>query len=380
MNKSMLVTTLVLIFSIVLVGCNLPGQEAPENQVDLLNTAAAQTVQAQQTLIAQATEVPPTQEALPIETQEPPDENDTPTEPPAPTSTPTTAPTNTPQARCDQAAFVSETIPDGTDFSPGQAFTKTWTLKNSGTCTWNADYNVVFFSGNALGAPAAKPLTSGTVAPGQQVTISMELQAPTTAGTHRGDFKLRNAGGVLFGIGDKDTPFWVKIDVPGTAYDFTKNVCASGVKWTSGAGDLPCPGTYNDNKGWVRVIDEPKLENGVVDDEPGIQVHPQWVNDGWIRGSFPEMTVSGGVYFKAIVGCYGTVDCNVNFKLNYRVDGGSEQTLATWHEVQDGKFNRVKVDLSSLAGKKVQFILLVEANGSPTNDEALWFGPRIAVD
>jgi hypothetical protein len=331
-------------------------------------------------LIAQTTEVPPTQETLPTETQEPPEKTEAPTEPPAPTSTPTTAPTNTPQARCDQATFVSETIPDGTDFNPGQAFTKTWTLQNSGSCTWNADYDVVFFSGNAMGAPAAKPLTSATVAPGQSVQITLELQAPTTAGTHRGDFKLRNAGGVLFGIGPSDNAFWVKIDVPGTAYDFTEKVCASGVKWTSGAGELPCPGTYGDNKGWVRVIDEPKLENGVVDDEPGIQVHPQWVNDGWIRGTFPEMTVTGGVYFKAIVGCYGTVDCNVKFKLNYRVDGGSEQTLATWHEVQDGKFNRVKVDLSSLAGKKVQFILLVEANGSPTNDEALWFGPKIEAD
>ncbi len=70
----------------------------------------------------------------------------------------------------------------------------------------------------------------------------------------------------------------------------------------------------------------------------------------------------------------------MKFKLNARVDGGTEQTLATWNEVQDGKFNQVKVDLSSLAGKKVQFILLVEANGSPENDRALWFGPRIGAN
>jgi hypothetical protein len=53
------------------------------------------------------------------------------------------------------------------------------------------------------------------------------------------------------------------------------------------------------------------------------------------------------------------------------------KTLATWHEVQDDQFNRVKVDLSSLAGKKVQFVLMVEANGSYKNDRALWFGPII---
>ena len=81
--------------------------------------------------------------------------------------------------------------------------------------------------------------------------------------------------------------------------------------------------------------------------------------------------------FKAIVGCNGKSDCDVKFKLNYRIEGGNEETLATWHEVQDGKFNRVKVDLNSLAGKKVQFILVVDANGSAKNDNALWFGPRI---
>jgi hypothetical protein len=128
------------------------------------------------------------------------------------------------------------------------------------------------------------------------------------------------------------------------------------------------------------VVEDPTLENMAIDDEPGIKVSPQMVNDGWIRGTYPEMTVTGGVSFKAIVGCYGAANCNVRFKLNARVDGGAEQTLATWHEVQDGKYNRVKVDLNSLAGKKVQFILLVEANGSPENDRALWFGPRIEAD
>ena len=380
MKKSMLVTIFGLILSIILVGCNLPGQEPPENQVDLLNTAAAQTIQAQQTLIAQATEIPPTAEVPPTETFPPTEENEITTDTPAPTSTPTSSATHTPQGRCDQARFVSETIPDGTDFSPGQTFTKTWTIENSGTCTWNADYDVVFVSGNALGASAAQPLTTGTVAPGQSIKISMDLKAPNNPGTHRGDFKLRNANGVLFGIGANDAAFWVKIDVPSTTYDFTKNACASGVKWTSGAGNLPCPGTPEDTEGWVMVVKYPTLENMVVDDEPGIKVSPQMVTDGWIRGTYPEMTITGGVYFKSIVGCYGAANCNVKFKLNARVDGGAEQTLATWHEIQDGKYNRVKVDLNSMAGKKVQFILLVEANGSPENDRALWFGPRIEAD
>jgi hypothetical protein len=101
------------------------------------------------------------------------------------------------------------------------------------------------------------------------------------------------------------------------------------------------------------------------------------VNDGWIRGIFPAVSVTENVYFYAIVGCYSDSNCDVKFKLNYRIDGGAERTLATWHEVQDDDFNRIKVDLDDLAGEDVQFILLVEANGSASNDLAMWFGPRI---
>jgi len=236
---------------------------------------------------------------------------------------------------------------------------------------------VVFVDGNAMNAPAAQQLTTSVVKPGDSIKVSFDLKAPLAAGTHRGDFKLRNANGALFGIGSENKSFWVKIDVVGTLYDFTKNVCASGVTWKSGAGTLPCPGNVNDIKGWVQKVEDPVLETGIVDDEPGIKVNPEMINDGWIRGIYPEMSITEGTYFKAIVGCYGKADCNVKFKLNYKIDGGSEKTLATWHEIQDDTFNKVKVDLSSLAGNKVQFILLVEANGSHLNDRALWFGPRI---
>ena len=373
MKQSKLIFCLSLIIATLLAGCNLPGRAAPTSQVDLLNTAAAQTIQAQQTAIAETAQAIISQET-PTATLE-----DLPilTEIPEPTFAPIPTATATKKAQCDQAAFVSETIPDGTDFSPGQSFTKTWTLKNSGSCTWNANYDVVFVEGAAMGAPAAKPLTAETVSPGQSVQISFDLTAPIAAGSHRGEFKLRNANGVIFGIGEKNSPFWAEIDVKGTLYDFTENYCKSGVTWTNGAGSLPCPGAKGDSEGWVRKIDNPILENGVEDNEPGLQIHPENVTDGWIRGTYPEIAITGGVYFKAIVGCYHDADCDVKFKLNAKVDGGAEQTLATWREVQDKRFNRVQVDLGHLAGKNVQFILLVDANGSPANDRALWFGPRI---
>jgi hypothetical protein len=386
MKKQTILISSIIMLSLVLSGCNYPGRETPTSQVDAMNTAAAQTVQAQQTSIAetaQATkqsQVPePTQTLTPVPQDETPSEP-TETEPVATETTAPTAtsePTETPEVTCNQAAFVSETIPDGTDYDPAEEFTKTWTLRNSGSCTWDANYDVVFVEGDAMDAPASMPLTSGTVKPGETVKITMDLKAPISAGTHQGDFKLRDQDGVLFGIGDDNNNFWVRIDVKGTVYDFTKNYCASGVVWSSGAGTLPCPGSTGDTAGWVKKINEPILENGYVDDEPGLQVHPQKVNDGWIRGIFPEISVTENVYFYAVIGCYSSANCDVNFQLNYRIDGGAERTLGKWREVQDGKFNRIKLDLDDVAGEDVQFILLVDSNGSSTNDLSFWLAPRI---
>jgi hypothetical protein len=117
---------------------------------------------------------------------------------------------------CDLAAPgnpIDVTIADDTKMSPGQAFTKVWRLQNAGDCTWSTDYNVELFSGEAMGAPTRLPL-SRSVAPGQSVDISIDMIAPPTAGTHQGNWKLRNAEDSWFGIGpDGKAPFWVRVNV-----------------------------------------------------------------------------------------------------------------------------------------------------------------------
>ena len=119
----------------------------------------------------------------------------------APTATlywPTAAPTSIPYVPpCYQAAFVSETVPDGTSFNPGQTFTKTWRLRNTGICTWQPDFRFVFYSGTSMGSPAYI-LLGKTVKPGQEVTLSLNLTAPTTKGTYTGYWRLRAGSGELF--------------------------------------------------------------------------------------------------------------------------------------------------------------------------------------
>jgi len=129
----------------------------------------------------------------------------------APTFTQAAAPTAANTAvPCNLASFVSDvTIPDNTGLDLNQAFTKTWRLKNVGSCSWTSGYQVVFDSGDHMGGPASQQLTNGTVAPGQTIDFSVDLHAPGSAGTYKGNWKLREPGGVIFGL--STGPFWVQI-------------------------------------------------------------------------------------------------------------------------------------------------------------------------
>jgi len=152
----------------------------------------------------------------------PSDTPDMPTEPALPIAS------DTPGVACDKAAFVSETIPDGTDFAPSIAFTKTWRVRNTGTCTWNTSYAIVFDHGDALSAPAAVAFP-GVVAPGQEVDLSLNMVAPAAPGTYESFWKFRNASGVIF----VTNPFSAKIDV-GAATPVSVSTSNTGILKTIG--------------------------------------------------------------------------------------------------------------------------------------------------
>ncbi len=176
-----------------------PGSTSPANTVTPLPTVALTTNNTTTTTQAQATLLPNTSGSTPVSTTPGPG---TVTEPP-----------------CNRADFVADaTYPDGSIVKPGANFVKTWRLKNSGTCTWNANYALVFFGNDALGGPAFVPATNGgIVAPGTMIDVSVTLKAPTKPGNYESDWKLSNGSGQLFGIGpDGTSPFWVKITVPGS--------------------------------------------------------------------------------------------------------------------------------------------------------------------
>jgi hypothetical protein len=307
---------------------------------------------------------------------------ETPTSQPTITQTPV-LPTATPTATslpCNMAMFVADiTIPDATVIAPGAGFTKTWRLQNLGSCAWTADYALIYVNGDALNGPAGVALP-GTVLPGQIIDLSVNLIAPFEAGGYRGYWKLRDGKGIQFGLGPKGTPFYVDIKVETTGnqspLDFVTVYCQAA--WTSAAGDLSCPGDANDSRGSILRVEKPTLENGVIQDAPALLTIPQMITDGVIRGKYPSVQVGPNDHFAVITGCAYRADaCDVIYQLDYQISDGTIQNLSAWHEVYDGHFTTVDIDLSRLAGQEVNFILTVLTNGSTTQQRALWIAPRI---
>ena len=208
--KSSTQITLIVLASVILalVAC-LPitmlamplmqsDQASTPDTFATIQAMVTQTVAAQTQFAPTQTPLPPT--AIPA------------TNTPLPTNTP--VPTATTVSYCDWVSFVKDvTVPDGTTFAPGETFTKTWRLKNRGTCTWTPDYMLVFSSGTQMGGTTAVRLP-GYVSPGQIVDVSVTLTAPDTSGKYIGYWMLRNPSGGLFGYSDKaNQAFYVDIKV-----------------------------------------------------------------------------------------------------------------------------------------------------------------------
>ena len=284
---------------------------------------------------------------------------------------------------CDRAQFIRDvTVPDGSSFAPGDTFTKTWRLRNTGSCTWTAaNYRLVLTGGNAFGVATSQALTKD-VPPWSYVDLTITgMTAPATPGKYFSYWKLENSSGQQFGVGwGGGVAIFALINVvtpPSVTYDFAAE--ADSAKWTSGVpGTLTFPGTPGDSIGSVFSDPAPHFENGTIASTAGLVVSPNDAYNGFIEGYYPGYTVQKGDRFQTTVGCeYGHPSCYVAFSLKYQIGSGPVHTLWTFRERYEGLTYSANINLDWLAGKTVNFILNMSAYGSPAGDSAIWGHPVI---
>jgi len=92
------------------------------------------------------------------------------------------------------AEFVEDvTIPDETVLEPGQAFTKTWRVRNNGVMEWGEGVVLVFQDGAQMGANNSVPVSN--TQPGDTIDISVDMVAPAEHGNYTSEWRLETADG-----------------------------------------------------------------------------------------------------------------------------------------------------------------------------------------
>lgn len=186
----------------------------------------------------------------------------TPTPTPTPTSTSTPTPTPTPDvtatyiAGCefDMEVTSNPPISPPTVLTPGQQFSKRWTIRNSGSCPWPDQVQLVLTSGSEVEIVNVPAITS--LAPGEAVQVRMTLRAPAGYDSYTSTWRLEDGEGNHIGeelqatytVGSTPTPTPTDTPTPTPTPQFTPT--PSEPLWMS---DPPALAECTSDKGGGRV-------------------------------------------------------------------------------------------------------------------------------
>ncbi len=257
-----------------------------------------------------------------------------------------------------------------------------------------------------MGAPDSITLPH-KVAPNETIDISINIAAPITPSKYKGVWSFEDNTGKRFGLGKSSTgQIWVQVKVisaptstltpsleptpailttnspPSTTspfetqvYDFVSQICSA--QWQSNIGAEPCPRSDSEAQGAITLITQPTLEDGVTLNNPAILINAGNVN-GFVRGTYPEYLAQPGDHFRAIASCEANaISCSALFRVSYQDDSNAIVDLWAVGEFYDQKYTKIDIDLGSLAGKKVKFILDVTPLNADPNNRVFWASPSI---
>jgi hypothetical protein len=226
---------LLAVMALILTACNMGATPAPTVDVNAINTAAVATAMGQ--LSAQFTQTAlaaPTATSIPTQTAvtlpspasnpggvatlgTPPTVsfNSTPivgnTTPlagftPFSTVAPAGGPTTSLGDSCNNAAFVADvTVPDNEVLKAGTDVQKIWSVKNTGTCTWDEGYKLVQFAGSPdLGKIQSYEIgkngnDNNFVTAGSTANLGVWIDVPCKVGKYEAHFRMQSDSGYFFG-------------------------------------------------------------------------------------------------------------------------------------------------------------------------------------
>lgn len=300
MRKQTLYITSIFILAMFLLSACGPKTEAETtptvDNASIIATSIAQTMQAMTE--TQAAQVTPTLAST-----------STPMALPSITVPAAGLPTSTVQTvslptNCLIAGLVSETIPDGTIVAKGSTFTKTWSIRNGGTCTWGTGYKMIFESGDLLGATSESVNLTQNVSPGMMTAVSMKLTAPNTDGTYIGYWMLQTDAGVNVGRFSVNvyvgTPTATPFSITSVTYPSTSITTTTSSTTT------------------VRIT--------VVADGPGTMTYSITSTYGALKNSDMTFTSAGSKYIDYPITCPGTAN-TYNNDIHFYVDYPNHQNF-----------------------------------------------------
>lgn len=214
---------------------------------------------------------------------------------------------------CNRSKYVRETIPDHTVFTPGQTFEKTWTVRNEGECTWNTGYTFDHTQGATLGGQTSQNLVQD-VAPGEEITLKVNLKAPDAPGTYTGRWEIFADNGEVLGwysvvidVIDDSVPEIFSVTSVNLFLDYITEPCC-----VRACADISASGT-----GTVTYIWEEIFANGGMP-------------------SFYPMKESGSIYFdtastKTVCSTFYSPDSTEEFTndVSFYVDNPNHQNFGT---------------------------------------------------
>lgn len=99
---------------------------------------------------------------------------------------------------CNNLEFIRDVnFPPGSVLLPGQNFTKTWKVQNTGTCPWMYQYRLTLVGGDQFGAALVK---LGSMIPVNQWTeVSINMDAPNKEGNYANYWRMADSNNNAFG-------------------------------------------------------------------------------------------------------------------------------------------------------------------------------------